>query len=115
VQWRGTGKESGKRRYCAREHPVSVERIVSATAAYADDAAEASSVMYTLVARKRVPESIGKLCDTLRDAGKLLAHSPTLPDEREASEYVRQTSFLKRFLELLKQTMNSKADKSGNE
>ena len=33
------------------------------------DAAQASSVMYALVARKRVPERIGKLYDMLRDLG----------------------------------------------
>jgi hypothetical protein len=66
--------------------------------------AQASSVMYALVAMKHAPPRIGKLYDTLRDARNLLAHSNSLPDEREAVEYVRQTSFLKSFLEMLKQT-----------
>jgi uncharacterized protein YutE (UPF0331/DUF86 family) len=69
------------------------------------DAAQASSVMYTLVARKQVPFSIGQLYDTLRDARNLLAHSNALPDEREAVEYVRQTSFLKNFLDFVKTAM----------
>jgi hypothetical protein len=77
------------------------------------DAAQASSVMYALVARKRVPEWIGKLYDTLRDARNLLAHSQTLLDEPEAVEYVR--SYLRAILQILKESLKPKADKSGEE
>ncbi|MGJ5206268.1 hypothetical protein [Bradyrhizobium sp. HKCCYLR20261] len=66
------------------------------------DPASASSVMYSLVANGDVPPSIGKLYDTLRDARNLIAHSPSLPDEKEANEYVRQTQFLMTALEHLK-------------
>jgi hypothetical protein len=78
-------------------------------------AAQASSVMYALVARKRVLERIGKLYDMLRDARNLLAHSQTLPDEPEAVEYVRQTSYLRAILQILKESLKPKADKSGEE
>jgi hypothetical protein len=61
------------------------------------------------------PERIGKLYDTLRDARNLLAHSHTLPDEPEAVEYVRQTSYLRAILQILKESLKPKADKSGEE
>jgi hypothetical protein len=73
------------------------------------DTAESSSVMYSLVAHGNVPPSIGKLYDTLRDARNLIAHSVTLPDEKEASEYLRQTTFLRNALENLKQMLPRKA------
>jgi uncharacterized protein YutE (UPF0331/DUF86 family) len=73
------------------------------------DTAESSSVMYSLLAHGNVPPSIGKLYDTLRDARNLIAHSVTLPDEKEASEYLRQTTFLRNALENLKQMLPRKA------
>jgi hypothetical protein len=79
------------------------------------DAADASSVMYHLISRKRIPESIGQLYQTLRDARNLLAHSPTLPDEREAMEYVRQTNYLRTILEMLRNASDPKTDKSEDE
>ncbi|MEH2532394.1 hypothetical protein V1277_001224 [Bradyrhizobium sp. AZCC 1588] len=63
------------------------------------DAAAPSSVMYSLVGGGYLPESIGQLYDTLRDARNLLAHSNALPDDKEALEYARQTSFLKSALQ----------------
>jgi hypothetical protein len=72
------------------------------------DAAQASS----RDVRSRCPEA---LYDTLRDARNLLAHSQTLPDEPEAVEYVRQTSYLRAMLQILKESLKPKADKSGEE
>jgi hypothetical protein len=71
------------------------------------DAADPSSVMYALAAEKRVPVSIFDLYKALRDARDVIANSPTLPDEREVREYVRQASYLKVFLDLLIEAMAS--------
>jgi hypothetical protein len=79
------------------------------------DAADASSVMYTLVSLKRLPQSIGALYDTLRDARNLLAHSNTLPDDREAIEYERQTNYLKAVLESFKITLDPRSDGNDEE
>jgi hypothetical protein len=66
------------------------------------DAAEASSVLHSLIAQEEIPESFGRLYNTLRDARNLIVHSNALPDEREAIEYVRQTSYLRMYLEFVK-------------
>jgi hypothetical protein len=75
------------------------------------DPASASAVMYSMVAHGNVPPSIGKLYDTLRDARNLIAHSPNLPDEKEATEYLRQTQYLVSVLGHLKQMMPSREDR----
>jgi hypothetical protein len=65
------------------------------------DAASPQSVMYALVAPKRIPMNIAKLYETLRDARSLIAHTHALPDENEAIEYIRQASYLTAYLGLL--------------
>lgn len=75
------------------------------------DAASAPSVMHSLVVHGNVPPSIGKLYDTLRDARNLIAHSATLPDEKEASEYLRQTNFLRGALQSLKDLTPTRAER----
>jgi hypothetical protein len=78
------------------------------------DPASASSVMYSLVGHGNVPPSIGKLYDTLRDARNLIAHSPSLPDEKEANEYLRQTHYLMSVLENFRQIMPTRAERANN-
>lgn len=75
------------------------------------DPASASSVMYSLLANGNVPPSIGKLYETLRDARNLIAHTGTLPDEKETAEYLRQTHFLQGALANLKDMMPIKGDR----
>ena len=77
------------------------------------DPASASSVMYSLVAHGNVPPNIGKLYDTLRDARNLIAHSVTLPDEKEANEYLRQTQYLMSVLGNLKQMLPTRNERDG--
>jgi uncharacterized protein YutE (UPF0331/DUF86 family) len=66
------------------------------------DAAEASSVMYSLVAQKKIPRSFLKLYQALREARDVIAHTYALPDNTEADEYRRQAAYLTRFLTRLK-------------
>jgi hypothetical protein len=62
------------------------------------DATSPQSVIYALVAQKRIPKNIAKLYEALRDARSLIAHTHALPDENEAIEYVRQVSYLTAYL-----------------
>lgn len=75
------------------------------------DPASASSVMYSLLANGSVPLSIARLYETLRDARNLIAHSGTLPDEKETEEYLRQTHFLKSTLTNLKNMMPTASER----
>jgi len=66
------------------------------------DAAEPSSVIYSLLARDLVPDSLARLYFTLRDARNVIAHTQALPDDRDAEEFARQVDYLEAFLILLK-------------
>lgn len=65
------------------------------------DAAQASSVMYTLVNKGIVDKEIADLYGTIKDARNLVAHAQALPNEREALEYVRQAAYLQAILRIL--------------
>lgn len=69
------------------------------------DPASASSVVYSLAAHGNIPPSIKMLYETLRDARNLIAHTGTLPDERETAEYLRQVQFLQGALSTLRDMM----------
>jgi ABC-type transporter lipoprotein component MlaA len=71
------------------------------------DAATPLSVMYTLVASKLVGQQISDFYENLRDARNLISHAQTVPDEREALEYVRQADFLLASLSVLKGKIES--------
>jgi uncharacterized protein YutE (UPF0331/DUF86 family) len=66
------------------------------------DAASPISVMHSLAAKEIVGKETAHLYDTLRDARNLIAHTNALPDDSEAIEYVRQASYLRGMLELVK-------------
>jgi uncharacterized protein YutE (UPF0331/DUF86 family) len=66
------------------------------------DAASPISVMHSLAAKAIVGKETAHLYDTLRDARNLIAHTNALPDDSEAIEYVRQASYLRGMLELVK-------------
>lgn len=79
------------------------------------DPAVPLSVMYSLVAHGNVPPSIGKLYDTLRDARNILVHSPSLPNEKEAAEYLRQTYYIKSALLSVLAELSSKKERKQEE
>jgi hypothetical protein len=78
------------------------------------DVAEASSVMYSLLAQKKIPKSMFGLYQTLRSAKEVIEHTHALPDQQEVSEYMRQTNFLKKFLELLKAELSASSPTNKN-
>ncbi|UGA46351.1 hypothetical protein HU230_0010060 [Bradyrhizobium quebecense] len=62
------------------------------------DAALASSVIFSLAAQKKVPQSVVKLYGALRDARNVIAHTQALPDKTEAQEFLRQAGYVMAFL-----------------
>lgn len=69
---------------------------------YGIDAASPQAVIHMLVAIDMLPESLGQLYSTLKDARNAIAHAASLPKEAEAEEYERQVSYLKSSLEALR-------------
>jgi hypothetical protein len=59
------------------------------------DEASPLGALHSLIAQDMMPESIGKLYSTLRDARNLIAHSTTQPNEMETAEYERQIAYPK--------------------
>ena len=70
------------------------------------DAADASSVMYSLAAQKKVPKAYLKLYQSLREARDVIAHTHAVPDKTEAHEYMRQAAFLTSFLSSVKNNLD---------
>jgi len=70
------------------------------------DPAEAYSVMYSLVAQKKIPKSYLALYDALREARNVIAHTYALPDKTEAYEYMRQADFLTNVLTQVKNNLD---------
>jgi uncharacterized protein YutE (UPF0331/DUF86 family) len=66
------------------------------------NAEEPLAVVYSLLGEGHVTLSVAKLYETLREARNVIAHSYTLPDEREAEEYLRQADYLNAFLIIIK-------------
>jgi hypothetical protein len=68
------------------------------------DAADASSVMYSLVTQKKIPKAYLKLYQSLREARDVIAHTHAVPGKTEAHEYMRQAAYLTAFLTQVKDT-----------
>jgi hypothetical protein len=65
------------------------------------DAADPLSVAYALVAGGQLPKSMLELYQSLRSAKQVIEHTHALPDEMEASEFVRQAQHLRAFLRVI--------------
>jgi hypothetical protein len=77
------------------------------------DAADPLSVMYALAAREKISKSLLELYQTLRSAKQVIEHTHALPDEIEASEFVRQTRYLLAFLKMAEVELMIKAKPAG--
>lgn len=69
------------------------------------DAADASSVAYALAAQRKMPKAYVDLYQSLREARNVIAHTNTMPNKTEASEYTRQVNFLIEFLSEVKNNL----------
>ena len=62
------------------------------------DAADPLSVAYALLAREIMSKNMLELYQSLRNAKQVIDHTHALPDEMEASEFVRQADYLRAYL-----------------
>jgi hypothetical protein len=62
---------------------------------YEIDPASPYGAIHSLILLDLIPESLGELYATLRDARNAIAHSNTIPNENEIEEFERQSSYLR--------------------
>lgn len=76
------------------------------------DAADPSSVVYSLRASEQISKGMFELYQNLRSAKRVIETTYSLPTEDEASEFVRQAGYLSTYLRLLEAqiSLNKVAD-----